>query len=52
MNFPLIISERGERLSLCYSRTGIVKRLLTENGIGTFHNSRHFAALQLFEKGG
>ncbi|HGJ5882585.1 tyrosine-type recombinase/integrase [Arsenophonus sp.] len=51
MNVPLIISERGERLSLCYSRTGIVKRLLTEHGIGTFHNLRHFAALQLFEKG-
>ncbi|WP_063653637.1 tyrosine-type recombinase/integrase [Candidatus Arsenophonus triatominarum] len=51
MNLPLMISERGEILSLCYSRTGIVKRLLTENGIGTFHNLRHFAALQSFEEG-
>lgn len=48
---PLIASENGKRMSLSYSRTGVMKRLLEKYEIGSFHNLRHFAAIRLLERG-
>lgn len=48
---PLVAKENGEPLALSYSRNGVVKALLTQFNIGTFHNLRHFAAVQMLANG-
>lgn len=48
---PLIAGSHGQRLSLNYSTSGVMKRLLNEFGIARFHDLRHFAVSSLVKNG-
>ncbi|HCD7314976.1 TPA: tyrosine-type recombinase/integrase [Enterobacter chengduensis] len=48
---PLIAGSNGQRLSLNYSTSGVMKRLLSEFGIARFHDLRHFAVSSLVKNG-
>ncbi|WP_324723020.1 tyrosine-type recombinase/integrase [Lelliottia sp. JS-SCA-14] len=48
---PVIAGRSGERLSLNYSTSGVMKRLLNEFGVARFHDLRHFAVSSLVKSG-
>ncbi|MFJ3458831.1 site-specific integrase [Scandinavium goeteborgense] len=48
---PVISGWGGRRLSLNYSKQGIMKRLLTEYGIERYYDLRHFAITNLLRRG-
>ncbi len=50
-NTPLIAGTNGQRLSLNYSTSGVMKSLLSEFGITRFHDLRHFAVSSLVKNG-
>ena len=50
-NTPVIAGRNGQHLSLNYSTSGVMKRLLSEFGISRFHDLRHFAVSSLVKSG-
>ena len=49
--FPVIAGQGGKRLSLNYTRQGVIRGLLEAFGIKRFYDLRHFAITNLLRRG-
>jgi integrase len=48
---PVIAGRAGKRLSLNYSNSGVLLKLLKEHGVERYYDLRHFAITNLLRRG-